>query len=537
MQGDGEKLVKSAQHHTHRGERFSHCRVLPAPLISLLNPHRNMATTEQVNRVSTGVPGLDDILRGGLVANRLYLVDGAPGAGKTTLSLQFLREGVKRGEKGLYITLAESEAELRAVARSHGWTLDGVEVYEMPSVHGAGGEQNSYTLFHPAEIELANSAQSIAKQVELARPNRVVIDSLSELRLIAQDPLRYRRQLLALKQFFSRYGCTTLVLDDLTAEPSNRLLTIAHGVVHLEAVEMAFGPRRRRLEVIKMRELPFQGGYHDYEIRTGGLEVFPRLVAADYGKEFKQGYFSSGIPDLDQMLGGGVHTGTSTVITGPAGAGKTTLTSQYALAAAERGMKSAIYIFDERLPTFLTRAEGLNMPIREHLEAGRIKVVQVDPAEMSPGEFAWAVRRSVEEGAEVVVIDSLTGYLHAMPDQRFLLLQMHELLTYLNQQGVVSMLVVAQAGLTTLQLESPIDLSYLVDTVILLKYYERQGEIRRLINVFKKRPGGHETFSREMQMGPDRFNVGDRVTHIRNLLAAIPQHGGSQETDHGPAGV
>ena len=498
-----------------------------------------MADQGENGRISTGVPGLDDVLRGGLVRNRLHLVDGAPGAGKTTLAIQFLREGIARGEKALYITLAESAHELAAVAESHGWTLDGIEVYEMPSVHGGGGEQNSYTLFHPAEIELANSAQSIAQQVERVRPKRVVIDSLSELRLIAQDPLRYRRQLLALKQFFGKAGCTTLVLDDLSDDASNRLLTIAHGVIRLEAVMMAFGPRRRRMEVLKMREVPFRGGFHDYEIRTGGLVVFPRLVAAEHGSEFRQDLYSSGIPTLDLMLGGGVHTGTSTVVTGPAGAGKTTLTSQYALAAAERGQKSSIFIFDERLPTFLTRAEGLNMPIRNHMEAGRIQVTQVDPAELSPGEFAWAVRRSVEEGADVVVIDSLTGYLHAMPDQRFLLLQMHELLTYLNQRGVVSMLVVAQAGLTTLQMESPIDLSYLVDTVIALKYYERECEVRRLISVFKKRPGGHERTSRELLMGPDRFNIGEPVKDLRNLLAAIPQYDPrrKREYDDGPAGL
>lgn len=482
-------------------------------------------TTEadQENRVSTGIAGLDDVLRGGFVRNRLHLVDGSPGVGKTTLALQFLLAGAQMGETGLYITLAESANELRAVAKSHGWSLDAIEVYEMPSVHGTN-DDNAYTLFHPAEIELANSAQSIARQVERTSAKRVVIDSLSELRLIAQDPLRYRRQLLALKQYFARAGCTTVMLDDLTDDPSNRMLTIAHGVVRLEAVEMSFGPRRRRLEVLKMREVSFVGGFHDYEIRTGGLEVFPRLIASEHSTEFDLNQFSSGIPMLDQMLGGGVHTGTSTVITGPAGCGKTTLTSQYALATAERGEKSAIFIFDERLATFLARAEGLKMPISEQMKAGRIDVIQVDPAELSPGEFAWKVRRAVEKGCRVVVIDSLTGYLHAMPDEKFLLLQMHELLTYLNQQGVVTMLVVAQTGLTSLQMESPIDLSYLVDTVVILKYYQRDAEIRRLISVFKKRPGHHEHIAREMLMGPERFNVGDRIDNIADLLAAFPQH-------------
>lgn len=498
-----------------------------------------MSSLNSREQISTGSVGLDEILRGGLIANRLYLVDGSPGVGKTTLALQFLLEGVRRGETSLYVTLAETGHELEAVARSHGWSLDGIEVFEMPSVHGGGDEADAYTLFHPAEVELANSAQAISQQVEKVKPARVVVDSLSELRLIAQDPLRYRRQLLGLKQFFARAGCTTLMLDDLADDPSNRLLTIAHGVIRLEAVQVAFGPRRRRLEVLKMRELPYAGGFHDFEIRTGGLEVFPRLVAAEYGQELDQEKFSSGIPTLDQMLGDGVHTGTSTVITGPAGSGKTTLTSQYALAAAERGLKSSIFIFDERMPTFLSRADGLNMPIRKYVETGRIQVTQVDPAELSPGEFAWRVRRSIEAGSRVVVIDSLTGYLHSMPNGHFLLLQMHELLTYLNQQGVVTMLVVAQSGLSTMHMESPIDLSYLVDTVVVLKYYEKHGEIDRLISVFKKRPGDHERIARSLQVGPDRFNVGDRITELQNLMAAIPQYRPSRQggMGDGPAGV
>jgi len=488
-------------------------------------------------RVSTGIAGLDDVLRGGLIEGRLFLVDGAPGAGKTTLALQFLMDGAKQGQQALYITLAESADELAAVAASHEWNLEGIEIYEMPSVHGGNGAGDAYTLFHPAEVELANSAQSIAQQVQRVQPRRVVIDSLSELRLIAQDPLRYRRQLLALKQFFAHSGCTVLVLDDLTDDPSNRLLTIAHGVIRLEAVEMAFGPRRRRLEVLKMREINFRGGFHDYEIRTGGLEVFPRLVAAEHHTEFDQTTISSGIDMLDGLLGGGVHNGTSTVVTGPAGCGKTTLTSQYALAAAERGEKSSIFIFDERLGTFLSRADGLGMPIRKYVDNGMIKITQVDPAELSPGEFASRVKESVEGGSRVIVIDSLTGYLHSMPDERFLLLQMHELLTYLNQQGVVTMLVVAQAGLSVLQMESPIDLSYLVDTVLALKYYERDSEIRRLINVFKKRPGNHERISRELLIGPTRFDIGEKVKDLSNLLSAMPFHDPrfARKADNAPA--
>ena len=485
---------------------------------------RDVVEEATTNRVSTGIPGLDNILRGGWVPGRLFLVDGAPGAGKTTLALQFLMDGVSQGEGALYITLAESADEMAAVARSHGWSLDGIEIYEMPSVHGGNGNNDAYTLFHPAEVELANAAQSIAQQVDRFGPKRVVIDSLSELRLIAQDPLRYRRQLLALKQFFARSGCTVLVLDDLSDDPSNRLLTIAHGVLRLEAVEMSFGPRRRRLEVLKMREVDFRGGFHDYEIRTGGLDVFPRLVAAEHHAEFDQSQISSGIDKLDRLLGGGVHCGTSTVITGPAGSGKTTLTSQYALAAAERGEKSSIFIFDVRLGTFLSRADGLNMPIRKYVDSGMISVTQVDPAELSPGEFASKVQDAVQAGSEVIVIDSLTGYLHSMPDERFLLLQMHELLTYLNQQGVTTMLVVAQAGLTVLQMETPIDLSYLVDTVLLLKYYEKESEIRRLISVFKKRPGAHERISRELLIGPTRFDIGEQVTGLTNTLGAIPNY-------------
>lgn len=473
--------------------------------------------------LTTGVSGLDDILRGGLIPNRLYLVVGSPGAGKTTLAMQFLIEGARRGEKCLYITLAETHSELEAVARTHGWSLEGIHIFEMPSIHGRDSD-DEYTLFHPSEVELANTVAAIRAEVERCKPTRVVIDSLSELRLIAQDALRYRRQILALKQFFAQTGCTTIVLDDAGDELSNHVLTIAHGVIRLDAVAMDFGPRRRRLEAVKMRELNFRGGFHDYEIRTGGIEVFPRLVAAEHHREFHQEQFSSGIEMLDQMLGGGLHTGTSTVVVGPAGSGKTTLTSQYALTAAEQGVHSTVYIFDERLPTFLTRADGLNMPIRPHMKAGRIQVQQIDPAEMSPGEFAWQVRRSVEQdNTKVVVIDSLTGYLHAMPDERFLILQMHELLTYLNQKGVVALLVVAQQGLSRMGIDSPIDLSYLVDTVLALKYYEAEGEVRRLISVFKKRPGGHEHISRELRMGPDRFTIGKVVENLDDVLSPIPR--------------
>lgn len=469
------------------------------------------------NRVTTGVEGLDRILRGGLVRHRTYLVEGSPGTGKTTLALQFLQAGAEQGVKAIYITLAETESEVRAVARSHGWLPGAFEkliIQELPSGFDPKKVGEMYTLFRPSEVELANVTEAIARAVETAGAELVVVDSLSELRLIAQDTLRYRRQMLSLKNYFARTGVTVLLLDDV-ADVMDNLLTVSHGVIRLHRLSPEFGGHRRRLEVVKMREIDFLGGFHDYAIRKGGLEVFPRLVPSDSMRHWKQQLVSSGVPKLDALLNGGVHEGTATVVIGPAGCGKTTLTTQYALAAAERGERAGIFIFDEGLQTFFTRAEGLGMPIYEHYKKGTIVVKQVDPAEISPGEFSHQVSQLPAQGVKVIVIDSLTGYLHAMPNEHYLMLQMHELLTFLNQSGVVTMLVVAQQGLNEMRMENPIDLSYLVDTILSLQYFQEDGVIGRSIAVSKKRPGAHSLSAHRYVLGPDRLAVAEVLKHLR----------------------
>ncbi len=403
---------------------------------------------EIIEKISTGMSGLDDILGGGFDPDRLYLVEGTPGSGKTTLALQFLLDGVKRGEKVLYITLSESESELRLIATRHGWSLTGVRIFQLVPPEASEGPDQEVTLFHPAEIELAETTKMIFEQVRQHGPVRVVFDSLSEMRLLAQNSLRYRRQILALKHFFAGRKCTVLLLDDLSSHVDDlQLHSIAHGVVLLEQLALDYGAERRRLRVTKMRGIAFRGGYHDFTIEHGGLSIFPRLIAAEHHKEFHGESISSGSDGLDALLGGGLNRGTSALFIGGAGVGKSTVALSYAVAAAERGEHAILFAFDEGLGTIFARAEGLGIPLRAHVDAGRLVIQQIDPAEMSPGEFAANVRDAVErQNARVVVIDSLNGYLNAMPNEKFLILQMHELLSYLNQLGVVTILVLAQHG-------------------------------------------------------------------------------------------
>jgi circadian clock protein KaiC len=473
--------------------------------------------------VATGVDGLDDILGGGLPPNRLYLIEGNPGSGKTTLALQFLLEGQRHGERGLYVTLSETKDELHAVAHSHGWSLDEIAVCELIPSEDSLRPDTQPRMFHPSEVELSETTQAVLAEVERAKPTRVVFDSLSEMRLLAQNPLRYRRQILALKQFFIGRQCTVLLLDDRTSEETDlQLQSLAHGVVSLEHLAPEYGAERRRLRVMKMRGMWFRGGYHDFLIRRGGLAVFPRLVAAEHHRPFDRGAAPSGVAALDALLGGGLDRGTSALLMGPAGSGKSSIATQYVVAAAARGEKAAVFAFDESLGTLLARSAGLGMGLRAHLDAGRVRVQQVDPAELSPGEFAHAVRSAVEQGgARVVVIDSLNGYLNAMPEERFLTIQLHELLTYLGQQGVVTLLVVAQHGLFG-NMQAPVDTSYLADAVVLLRYFEAQGRIRRAISVVKKRSGAHEETLRELRMGPAGLIVGEPLEGFQGILTGTP---------------
>jgi circadian clock protein KaiC len=482
---------------------------------------------DEPRRVSTGSAGLDDILGGGLDSNRLYLYEGRPGTGKTTMAMQFLREGVRRGERVLYITLSETQAELDLVARRHGWTLDGVDVFELVPPETTLDPEREITVFHPAEMELGETTKLIFQRVEQVNPTRVVVDSLSELRLLAQNPLRYRRQVLALKHFFTARNCTVILLDDLTSQQDDlQLHSISHGVVLLEQIAIDYGAERRRLRVIKMRGIQFRGGYHDFSIDKGGLTIYPRLIANEHHRDFLGDFTRSGNAELDALLGGGLERGTNALLIGSAGVGKSSLALLWALAAAERGEHAVVFAFDEGRETIEARSRALGYPLDRHLKDGRIRLQQIDPAEESPGEFVANVRRSVErENARIVIIDSLNGYMNAMPEERFLLLQMHELLSYLGQQGVVTLLVLAQHGLVG-PMDTPLDISYLSDTVLMLRYFEAAGRVRRAISVVKKRSGPHEHSIREFRLSEAGLTLGPALTSFTGIFSGTPQYVG-----------
>jgi circadian clock protein KaiC len=483
-------------------------------------------------KLATGNEGLDQVLNGGFPANRLYLIEGDPGTGKTTFALQFLLEGARLGEPVLYVTLSETKEELIAVARSHGWTLDGISIYELIPPEDSLKTETQYTIFHPSEVELGDTTKAVLKEVERIQPRRIVFDSLSEMRLLARDPLRYRRQILALKQFFTGRQCTVLLLDDRTSTANDlQVQSIAHGVLMLEQLAIDYGAERRRLRVVKLRGSRYRGGFHDFKILTGGIDVYPRLVAAEHRQPFVKESISSAVPEMDELLGGGLDRGTSTLVMGPAGSGKSSLAAQFVACAAKRGELVAAFLFDEGINIYLARTAGLGTDMRADVEAGRIKVQQIDPAELSPGEFAHHVRHVVEhDGARVVVIDSLNGYLQAMPDERFLTVQMHELLSYLNQQGVVTLLVMAQHGFMGALMGTPVDVSYLADTVVLLRYFEARGAVRRAISVIKKRTGYHEDTIRELRLSTKGIEVGNPLKEFHGVLTGIPTYSGKSDS-------
>jgi circadian clock protein KaiC len=481
-------------------------------------------THGQYGRAPTGVPGFDDILGGGFPARRLYLIQGDPGAGKTTLALRFLLEGVKRGERSLYVTLSETRDELADIARSHRWSLEGLSVLEVSSE--ATTEELQTTLYEPAEVELGERMRTLLDRIDALKPSRIVLDSCSELRLLSQSGLRYRRQILALKQRLADLGCTILLLDNPhPGSPDMVLQSVVHGVVTMEQLSPMYGAERRRLRIVKLRGLKYRGGYHDFVIRTGGLEVFPRLVASEHHGEFRREPVSSGIAELDALLGDGPDRGTSLLLMGPSGCGKSALAAQYALAAAERGERAAVYAFDESAALYLARAESLGMPIRRHVEAGRVTVQQVDPAELSPGEFVHAARRAVEQGeARLVFIDSLNGLLNSMPEENSVALQLHELLAYLGQRGVLTVMTVAQHGLVGSQPVAPIDVSYLADAVLLLRYFEAAGQVRKALAAVKKRSGRHETTIRELVLDGGGVHLGPPLEEFQGVLTGAPTH-------------
>lgn len=481
--------------------------------------------------VSSGSPQLDYILAGGFAAKRIHLIEGEPGAGKTTLGLQFLLEGRVKGEDCLYITLSESKEELTHVARSHGWNLEGIEVFELVPPELSLDQEREQSIVYASDLELGETVQLVKDEVERVAPARVVFDSLSEIRLLAQGALRFRRQVLALKHFFAQHGCTVLFLDDLTEMIEDLSLhSLAHGVVRLEQIAQTYGSERRRLRVHKMRGRKFHGGYHDFVIRSGGLDIFPRLVAGDHpdkGQTWKQA--ASGIETLDQLVGGGLDYGTSTLIIGPSGTGKSTLGLRYVYEAIQRGDKALIISFDETQAIFERRARGLGMETASFEEDGRFTFRQVDPAELSPGELTGIVREHVEgEGVRVVVLDSLSGYQQAMPEEQFLLLQMHEILTYLNQQNVLTFLILTQAGMIG-NMQNPLDLTYLSDSVLMLRYFETDGEIRRALSIIKKRTGPHEATIREFKIGEGGIEVGPPLQGFRGVLTGVPVYEGQDK--------
>jgi circadian clock protein KaiC len=485
--------------------------------------------TDIDRRISTGNAELDDILGGGLDPQRIYLYEGRPGTGKTTLALQFLLEGVKRGESALYVSLSETRNELTVIARRHGWSLDDITVFELVPPESVLDPEKEITVLHPAEFELSETLKSVFDKVNETKPTRVIFDSLSEIRLLAQNPLRYRRQILALKHFFAGENCTVVLLDDLSSAATDvQLHSIAHGVVLLEQLAIDYGAERRRLRIVKMRGIEFRGGFHDFTIRKGGLQIYPRLIAAEHNRSFIPGNVSSGIAELDTLLGGGLERGTNALLLGPAGVGKSSLALTYALEAAERGERSVVFAFDEGQATFESRARALGLPLQKAFDADHIRFQQIDPAELSPGEFATIVRRSVEaDAAKIVIIDSLTGYLNSMPEERFLILQMHELLSYLGQLGVVTVMVMAQHGLVG-PMETPIDLSYLADTVLLLRYFESEGTVRRALSVVKKRSGRHEHAIREYSLSAKGIRVGPSLTEFSGIFTGTPRFVGKR---------
>lgn len=491
--------------------------------------------SNNLNRCKTGVPGLDDILCDGLIAERMYLIDGNPGAGKTTFAMQFLMQGAAEGEKCLYVTLSETSLELCASAASHNWSLAGIEIVELIVDEGELEGDGQLTMLHASEIELTETTKKLIEAINSFKPSRVVLDSLSEMRLLAQSSLRYRRQVLALKQLFLGRNCTVIMLDDRTAEgPDLQLHSIAHGVISLEAQSPPYGRMRRQLQVRKFRGSDFASGFHDFAIKREGLFIYPRLVASDHLVDYKQSLVRSDVKTLDELMGGGIDRGTSTLLIGPPGCGKSTIAIQYAAAAAARGEHAAIFIFDETRSALLMRCAGIGLKIKEGTAGGEVRLRQIDPVEISPGEFVTLVRAAVEEGgARVLVIDSLNGYLNSMPHDDYLNAQLHELLSYLNNSGVATFLIVAQSGLMGSAMNAPVEASYLADTVVVLRYFEHSGNVKKAISALKKRTGAHEEAIREIWFDAKGIHLSEPLMQLRGILTGVPVEIESQHRSDG----
>ncbi len=489
-------------------------------------------TPSKVAAVSpTGVPGLDIVLGGGLPLNRLYLLQGKPGTGKTTLALQYLQEGVRRGESALYVTFSETKAELEIVAASHGWDLSKIAILDLSVISEAVVAQSQNTLFHSSEVELGHTIRLLEEEVKRSKPVRIVIDSMSELRLLSDSSFRYRRQILMMKEFFQSVDSTVVLLDDLTTEAGDlHVQSIVHGVLLLEKFRAGYGVERREFHISKLRGVGFKGGTHDYTIQKGGIEIYPRLVAVDHiHTEYLPELISSSNPRIDSLLGGGLNRGTSNLLMGPAGTGKSTFAVRFATAAAATGKKVSIYNFEEGLVTLLARAAAMNMDMRPYIKSGLINIRKIDPAELTPGQFAALVRGEAAEKVDLVIIDSLNGYMHAMPEAQFLILQLHELLAYLGGQGITTLLILAQAGIMG-SMQTPLDLTYLADTVIVTRFFEAFGMVKKAISVVKKRSGTHEETLREYILTSSGVELGPVLNQFSGILTGVTQFIGKEET-------
>ncbi|HSQ66614.1 MAG TPA: ATPase domain-containing protein [Polyangiaceae bacterium] len=491
-------------------------------------------------RVSAGVPGLDDVVGGGLPEKQLYLLTGEPGTGKTTMGLQFLLEGARRGERCLYLCLAETSGQLTNIAEAFGWKLDGIDVHELRSrgESASEAEHKRYTVFSPSEVELEEISRELLEQLDRTHATRLVLDSLSEIRLLTESPSRYRRELLTLNDQISRRNCTGLLVDvEVQGTEASVAETLVAGVIHLEHRSPAYGGERRRLRIRKLRASKSVGGYHDFVIGDQGVEVYPRMVAAPHRTAHSSASVPSGIKELDALLGGGLDSGTSTVLLGPAGTGKSTVAALFVAAAAARGERGAILCFDESPTNMLIRTSGLKIPLAEHVESGKVQLLPIDPAEFTPGELAYRLRKQVEAGTRVVVLDSINGYLNALPEERFLSAHLHELLAFLSEKGVATILTLAQHGLFGTTLETPENISYIADTLILLQYFEVAGQVKQALSVMKKRTGNHERSIRELRFGPDGVQVGPPLTQFRGVIPNRPVEitGGKHENDGEPS--
>ncbi|SFP47236.1 ATPase domain-containing protein [Sphingomonas rubra] len=487
-------------------------------------------TTTRTELALTGVSGLNDILAGGLTRGRAFLLEGSPGTGKTTIATQFLMEGIAQGETCLYVTLSETEEEMREGAASHGWDLAGIDVFELVPPESLLDEEQQQSLLYSSDLELGETTRRIFAAFERVKPDRVVLDSLSEIRLLAQSSLRYRRQILALKHYFSTQKATVLMLDDLTADTLDKTVhSVAHGVIRLEELSPEYGPERRRLRIIKYRGRRFRGGFHDFVIDTGGVRVFPRLVSAEHRTDYARDIVRSESAQLDALLGGGIERGSSVLVLGPAGTGKSLLTLTFAAAAVARGERAAMFVFDEEIGLLFNRARGVDIDMQAMVDGGNLIVEQVDAAELSPGEFSQRVRTCVERhGVRTIIIDSLNGYQAAMPEENALILHMHELLQYLNRQGATTFLTVAQHGLVG-DMKAPVDVTYLADTVVLLRYFEASGRVRRAISIIKKRTGAHEDTIREYRIGGKGIRLGEPLAGFQGVLRGVPTLSGRAE--------